>query len=320
MEFKILSTEKRIFLFTDYATFFFCLFFAGCSFASIKTGGNLNIFSTNIDRGFLIGFFFILLAVIIPIVAFVLNRWNSIFLRWFRIFYVQLYFGFFFSQSIILSNRFFKGNSFDHIFASADAALFGLQPALRFSQVLPQTHLIVELFFFSYFFFYILISLGIWILYFRGKNKESLKFLSYIAFGFYLLYSFYIFFPVKGPKYYFQELNTLWYSNFDGYIFTWFLKGVFNRMTLSGGAFPSSHAAISVLALMLNFKYQKVLGYIFLPFTLLLLFSTVYIYAHYAVDIIAGIVLGVLYYALLPPMHNAIDKLLLKLEKHVFSH
>jgi membrane-associated phospholipid phosphatase len=319
MELSKLSSEKRIFLFSDCITFFFCLFFAGCSFASAKNG-NVNIFSLSIDRGILTGFFFIILAAIIPVVALTLNRCKSNIVQWFRIFYVQLYFGFFFSQSIIISNRIFKGNSFDHIFAAADGALFGLQPAIQFSRVLPQSPLIVELFFFSYFFFYILISIGIWILYLRGKTKESLSFLSYLTLGFYLLYAFYIFFPVKGPKYYFQELNTLWYSNFDGYIFTWFLKGVFNRMTLSGGAFPSSHATISVLALMLNFKYQKVCGYIFLPFTLLLLFSTVYIYAHYAVDIIAGIVLGALYFAILPPMQSAIDKLFLNMEKRVFSY
>ena len=78
------------------------------------------------------------------------------------------------------------------------------------------------------------------------------------------------------------------------------MKVVFNNMTLSGAAFPSCHAAISILALIQTFKYSKPLGLIFLPFVVLLLFSTVYIYAHYAIDTIVGMIVGVLLYLAVP--------------------
>ena len=50
----------------------------------------------------------------------------------------------------------------------------------------------------------------------------------------------------------------------------------------------------------MNFRYQRGVGWAVLPFTLSLLVSTVYIYAHYAVDIFAGTIIGVLYFILLP--------------------
>ena len=105
---------------------------------------------------------------------------------------------------------------------------------------------------------------------------------------------------MQGPKYFLPELNRIRYSNFDGLIITPLMQAIFKNMNLAGAAFPSSHVAISLIALLFNFKYNRSLAVLFLPFTLLLFFSTIYIYAHYFVDVVGGILAGMALYFLVP--------------------
>jgi membrane-associated phospholipid phosphatase len=146
-----------------------------------------------------------------------------------------------------------------------------------------------------------------WLLLWRGEREKAERGFAAICLGFYLVYLFYLFFPVMGPKYYFPELRNIWYSNFSGLVFTPFLKLVFAHADLSGAAFPSSHAAITVLSLLITFRYWKKLAVILAPFTFLLLVSTVYIYAHYVVDTVAGVLLGVVFAFVLPPFDRRLE-------------
>ena len=56
------------------------------------------------------------------------------------------------------------------------------------------------------------------------------------------------------------------------------------------GAFPSSHVGISWIILIIASKTYKKLLIVIYPFALLICFSTVYIKAHYLVDVIAGFI------------------------------
>lgn len=65
-------------------------------------------------------------------------------------------------------------------------------------------------------------------------------------------------------------------------------------------AFPSSHVGVSTILMLLvwSSKNRKLLLFL-LPFYVLLCLSTVYIYAHYAIDVLAGWVSALLLYAVL---------------------
>jgi membrane-associated phospholipid phosphatase len=78
------------------------------------------------------------------------------------------------------------------------------------------------------------------------------------------------------------------------------MKGLFNNTNLGGAAFPSSHVALALIAFILNWKYNRYLIPLYMPLTILLFVSTVYLYAHYFVDIPAGIVTGIGLYLLVP--------------------
>jgi membrane-associated phospholipid phosphatase len=158
------------------------------------------------------------------------------------------------------------------------------------------------MFFFSYFFYYALVSTGVWILFIRKHYQIAARALFIISVSFFIMYVWFIFFPVKGPKYFFPELHEIWYSNFRGYFFTKMMKGVFNNTNLGGAAFPSSHVALSLIAFLLNWKYNRYLTPVYLPLTILLFISTVYLYAHYFVDIPAGILTGIMLYLLVPKL------------------
>ena len=297
---------------TDYATLLMCLIFSIFSFFTIGTF-RLHLLEVSIDRGFVFGFVYLICFWISILLVKLLHGSQNRLLSWFRIFYPLLFFFLFFQESIYLSNWLYHGRSFDAAFVSLETSIFGFQPALEFYRVMPDSRAFVELMFFSYFLFYLLFSGVFWILFLIRRDKEAVEGFTFICFAFFLMYLFYIFFPVKGPKYYFPELQTLWYSNFKGFFITDLMKILFNRVNLAGAAFPSSHAAIALYTLFLGFSYKKILGYLFLPFVLLLLVSTVYLYAHYVVDIAAGCLLAVVFYFTIPKLvsmtQNMVDKI-----------
>ena len=70
-------------------------------------------------------------------------------------------------------------------------------------------------------------------------------------------------------------------------------------------AFPSSHVGITVVILLLAWNAQtrqQRLFWLLLPFAVLMFFATVYIQAHYVVDVVAGLFCGVLFYSVLFPL------------------
>ena len=294
-----MEDSKDRLLVSDITTFFLCLFYAAVEF-SLYGKRLWTIAAIGIDRGMVMGIAFMACAAAIPVLIFLLSKSQNIFWGWIRIFYPMFIFGLFFGESIHMSNIIYSGRSFDAIYAGIDEWIFGFQPSLVFWEALPQSRLLTETLFLSYFSYYLIMAGGCWIAYFRKDRRFAIDSFVVLSTAIYIMYIFYIFYPVMGPKYYFPELHSTWYSNFNGLVFTELMKVVFNNMTLSGAAFPSCHAAISILALIQTFKYSKPLGLIFLPFVVLLLFSTVYIYAHYAIDTIVGMIVGVLLYLAVP--------------------
>ena len=62
-------------------------------------------------------------------------------------------------------------------------------------------------------------------------------------------------------------------------------------------AFPSSHVGVTTVVMLLALRTRsKGLIFTILPFYILMCLSTVYIYAHYAIDAIAGLLTGILLY------------------------
>lgn len=298
MESSAQRTKKVIYpveLFAVLLNLIFCI----CSLVNIGKI-EMNLFGAAIDRELFMGIVFFLVTPLMLLFIRLTNPARNRVVQFFRLCYIQAIYIIYFTESIWLSQLMFNGASFDWIFANIDFRIFGYQPAIEFPRYFQQYRIINEMFFFSYFFYYGLVTIGVWILFIRKRYEESIRTLFIISVSYFIMYVWFIFFPVTGPKYYFVELNQMWYTNFHGFFFTKVMKGLFNNTNLGGAAFPSSHVAMALIAFILNWRYNRYLVPVYLPLTILMLISTVYLYAHYFIDIPAGIVAGILLFLFVP--------------------
>lgn len=204
----------------------------------------------------------------------------------------------------------------DHVFAAADEALFGCQPSIAFALALPQK-IWSELFHMGYFSYYPLIALTVLAPLFTHRGGfERTAFIVLTSFFFY--YLIYLFLPVAGPQYYFHAVgNDLVLSGHFPHVGDYFRyhtelapspgpAGFFRNLveaTQASGerptaAFPSSHVGMSTVLLILLWQNRRALFFVALPFYVFLCCATVYIQAHYLVDVFGGLVTAAIFYEL----------------------
>ncbi|MEN8119699.1 MAG: phosphatase PAP2 family protein [Bacteroidota bacterium] len=205
--------------------------------------------------------------------------------------YPLLFTAYFYGETGYYNNVFF--NNLDNLFIQLEDSLFGFQPSLWFSFEF-NNRLINELMYFSYFSYYLLVIIFPLILYFKQRSEFE-KYFIIIIFSFYTYYLLFAIFPVVGPQFHFpaEQLN-LTDTSFFGKI----VKLIQDAGETPTGAFPSSHVGISwiifIISLRTNKKYLKLI----FALALSICISTVYIKAHYVVDVIGGIISAPLFYFL----------------------
>ncbi len=202
----------------------------------------------------------------------------------------------------------------DPIFAEADQVLFGCQPSLEFSRALPEKFW-SEAFHMGYFAYYPMIFTTA-LLPLLVDRKKFAQYAFIILATFLMYYLIYIFVPVAGPQYYFMAIGeeAAEAGNFTavGDYFRTHLEmrpspgpeGFFRscvEAAQAGGerpqaAFPSSHVGVSTVLMILLWNLRKWAFCLILPFYVLLCCATVYIEAHYAIDVVGGLISAVVFY------------------------
>lgn len=205
--------------------------------------------------------------------------------------------------------------NFDFLLAGWEQMIFDCQPSVEFSKLFPQFW-VNEIMNLGYFSYYPLI-IGT-CFYFYFINRKYFKFYTFsIFFSFFCFYLIFILFPTAGPQYYF---NAIGMENVSPSVFpkiglffntnqTLFSPdsgmGFFNQIvekTQQVGekptaAFPSSHVGISTLIMILVASNRRfLLLAILTPFYIILVAATVYIRAHYAIDVLAGLTFAFVFY------------------------
>jgi membrane-associated phospholipid phosphatase len=71
--------------------------------------------------------------------------------------------------------------------------------------------------------------------------------------------------------------------------------------------FPSGHVAVVLVGCYVARKISPVVFYVFLTFSILITFSTVYLRYHYVIDVIAGAALAILVVAAGPGIYRRLD-------------
>ena len=212
-------------------------------------------------------------------------------------------------------NRLFP--NLDCFFASAEQWLFNCQPSVEFSKLCPDIWF-SEPFNMGYFAYYPLIAIvAIYYFVFKFEWFEKASFV--IVTSFFLYYLIYIFVPVAGPQFYFPAIgmdnveacNFLSigdYFNHNAILLPGpnFEQGLFFELVEASqevgerptAAFPSSHVGISTILMIMAWRVNKKMCYGLTPFYVLLCCATVYIQAHYLIDVFAGWMSAVAIYIL----------------------
>jgi membrane-associated phospholipid phosphatase len=215
-----------------------------------------------------------------------------------RIYYPQAFFALFFSEAILLSSQVLGGISHDDLFEAADLAIFGFQPAREFSRSLGSPPLLNEIMFGAYFFYFAFMVYSVWIPFFRGDRAEGERQVFAIVATMAPVLVWYLLFRVQGPKYWLPDLRESWYDGIKGGLFVRLFQHSLAKATLSGAAFPSTHVILTLTTLAFAYRNDRRFFALYVPVAVLILCSTVYIYAHWAVDILGGALIA----AALPPL------------------
>jgi membrane-associated phospholipid phosphatase len=195
--------------------------------------------------------------------------------------YPLLFLAYFFPETDYLNDLFLE--TLDPTIIRMELALFGFMPSMAFSACCPQPWF-SEMMHAGYFSFYLIILF--FAVYYYVKRPELFSQRMFVFFfAFYVFYLFFDLFPSAGPQYFFASPANEVPS---GYFFT----GLMNTILAAGdrptGAFPSSHIGMTWLVMFFLYHDRRKLFYYWLIPALVLTFATVYIKAHYAVDVIGG--------------------------------
>ena len=172
------------------------------------------------------------------------------------------------------------------VLAEMDRELFGVIPCVWAQQFITPAR--TELMNFLYLnFFWIAPSTALLLLV-RRRLPEFRATIMGVLVCFYFGYFLYVLFPAAPPR---LVLPYEFKRNLQGYpsLMSNLSASAFSLLPVdSRAAFPSLHAAVSLVAMIYAWRFLRPWFWILLPFCLGLWLSTIYLRHHFAVDLLAG--------------------------------
>ena len=234
----------------------------------------------------------------------------------FRIALQLLFLGIWYPETFEFNRHF---PNLDHLFATYEQSLCGCQPALLFSQASAHP-VFSELMHLGYSSYFPLIAL-ITLFYFFRRYDQFLQAEFILLGAFFIYYVIFIFLPVTGPQYYylaagfdqiakgvFPDMGNYFATHMekattpgwsDGFFYS-LVEGMHEAGERPTAAFPSSHVGITTILMFLAWRTRcKPLFWGIMPFYVLMCFATVYIQAHYVIDVIGGWISAIVFYIVL---------------------
>jgi len=213
------------------------------------------------------------------------HEWFDLFRDW----YVYIIIGLIYMQYVRLV-PFINPHEVDNIIIRIDKFLFlGNHPTLLLEQITYPV--ITEILQVVYASFSLMPAILCLLLYIDGRKVTFHIVLSLIMIGFYSSYIGYYIAPAIGPRFTLAHLQNL---ELRGILTYDFISSTLNYFEgVKDGVYahdccPSGHTLIAILVAALSFRYRKSIFHIILPWSMLLIFSTVYLRYHYVLDLIAG--------------------------------
>jgi PAP2 superfamily len=180
---------------------------------------------------------------------------------------------------------------FDAWLVHVEQLLWRSQPSLVFAQQAPWRWL-SELFCAAYYAYYYFVPAMLFtVLLTRGYTAAERVVFS-IALCFLICYTLFWFFPTVAPHYWFPPHAGP--QLYQGYLFNHLLFLFTAAGEVPAGAFPSSHIAVALLLTIQAHRFAPRLFPFMLAVTVVMCPAVVYLKAHYALDVPAGILMGLL--------------------------
>ncbi len=203
-----------------------------------------------------------------------------------RHWYPQALFLFCFEELHYLVHLIFPG-WFDRWLVAFDDRLVGVHPTVWLEQFArPALNDFMQMAYISYF-FYLATLAGI--LYARKEWRAYWAVMTSSVVAYTAGYVISILFPIESP---YHSLAALQRGALTGGFFTSLIGAIERFGRVHGAAFPSAHVSGSFVALWGAWRYRRWLFWVFLPFFLCMLVSTVYGRYHYIADVLGGLLVG----------------------------
>ncbi len=207
--------------------------------------------------------------------------------------YPVLLFGYFYTSGHVFNRIIFR-DWLDPWFMGIDKSIFGYYPSLEWGQV--YTHwLIQEIFHFAYFCYYPMI-LGLPVYLYFKQPKAFKELIFNLSFVFFLCYTIYSVLPVIGGRFIPEAMELT--KSYRAGLFTHIMVFIYRTSTHLGGAFPSSHIAVTLVLTVAALRFVRRMGYVFCVIAFFLSLATVFCHYHWFIDAVAGIATGIAGYYL----------------------
>lgn len=202
-------------------------------------------------------------------------------------------------QIIYYMIRPIRGRDYDDILIDIDYWIFGVNPTEWLAQFsFPLLTEVLQIVYASYYFLFLIAGYE---MYRRNLHREFHYFILLVVYGFYLSYIGYFLVPAIGPRFTLHDFHAK-NEDLPGLFLTDMIRELLNRgESIPPGVpnpedyvhrdvFPSGHTQLTMVLLYTVWMYRlHCRKYLYVIGTLLI-FSTVYLWYHYVVDLIASVI------------------------------
>jgi membrane-associated phospholipid phosphatase len=181
---------------------------------------------------------------------------------------------------------------FDRGLVAFDYGLAGVHPSLwltRFAS--PALNDYMQFAYMTYFLYLVILPA---ILYVKRERPAFWTVMVSTAIAHYSVYVIAVLVPVESPYY---SLAALEPQKLTGGYCTALIEFIERFGRVHGAAFPSAHVAGSMVAILTSWRYRRWLFWVCLPFFVSMCVATVYGRYHYVADVLAGLAVGALGFA-----------------------
>ncbi|MGA1866328.1 MAG: phosphatase PAP2 family protein [Thermoplasmatota archaeon] len=175
-----------------------------------------------------------------------------------------------------------------------DSIIFGTQPTIWMERI--NHPLLTDYLTFAYLLYFFLPALPALVFSITGRRGDFRDLMLAICLSLYIAYLGYTLVPAIGPKYYMPERYSM---DLQGIFLYQRVEPVWDLMrSTTRDCFPSHHTAMSLISfyyigrLKDHSRASKWVYYAYIPLTLSLIFSTIYLRYHWVVDVAAGFILA----------------------------